>query len=243
MAVTILITRPEDAAIAFADQVRARLGCGVSIVIAPILQITYLSSLPEMDDVRVVIFTPMHAVRAFAALTEDRGFTCYTVGTATAEAARAEGFDPIAGDGTGTSLSQRIIRDRPPGPCLYVHGEHVAFDMRSALNSAGIETKEAVLYRQKAVPLTEAALNVLRGESPVIVPLFSPRSARLFFGEDGCMAPLFVAAMSDNVAQEIPASRVIRLELATEPTAQAMLDAVERLYGAAIQLEGSNPAH
>lgn len=241
MAVTILITRPEDAALAFADQVRARLGCGVRVVISPLMEMVYLSDIPPLDNIRTLIFTSVHAVRAFARATERRDFECYTVGDTTAHAAREAGFDPVPGGGSADALAQRVIGDRPDGECLYLRGDHIAFGMKKALTSAGIETKEAVLYRQEDRNLSREAQDLLMQDSPVVLPLFSPRSASLFFGQARLTAPLYVAVISPNVANEVPADQVHQLEIASGPSAGAMITVIETLCIAANQLEGKHP--
>ena len=235
---TILITRPERSAVEFADQLRARLGCGVPIVLSPLMRIEPVGQLPDLRCVKTLIFTSRHGVEAFANLTDRRDFGCYAVGDATAEAVRKIGMDARAGTGFGKDLARQIKNGQVETPCLHIRGQHAAVDIAKELNKAGIETDEAVLYRQIAQPLGPMAIRLLDGEDPVILPLFSPRSARLFFDQCKAGAPVMIAAISDNVARAVPERRAKTLQVAARPDANAMLDAVQDLYARAKPLEG-----
>lgn len=242
MATTVLITRPAEAAHRFATRLRSVCGPDSAVMVAPLMRIVHDGDLPPLDGVRTLIFTSRHAVNAFAGKTSARDFGCYTVGDATAAVAREAGFDPISCSGTADDLANRIIADNQTGPCLYVRGEHAAADIANRLNTAGTETHETVLYRQQGLPLPEEARALLSGTNPVVLPLFSPRSARIFFDLAPPAAPLLIAAISENTARVIPEGRVTALRTASGPTAESMLLLVGELVDAANRLEGKKPA-
>ena len=242
MAPTILITRPDPVGARFAAQVRRRFGDDVAVVLSPLLGIRYCSSLPDMSRVTTLIFTSGNGAEAYGRLAGQRDIPAYAVGDATAAVAREQGLRVIACDGDAPSLVRRMIEDRVRGPCLHLRGEHVAGQIANDLNSAGIETHEAVIYRQPSMPLNDLARSALDQRAPVIVPLFSPRSARLLFENDLGKAALFVAAMSANVAAEVPRDLRAELAIAHTPTAEAMLTAMQGLMDAAKRLEGGNPS-
>jgi uroporphyrinogen-III synthase len=242
MAPAILITRPDPSGAAFADQVRARLGCKPEIVLSPIMRIEHCGDLPEMSGYGTLIFTSRHGVEAYLARHGRRDIPAYAVGNATAAAARKAGIDVISCDGDAGDLIARILADSPPAPCLHLRGEHIAANIAQALTLAGTETHEAVIYRQTQGQLTARALSLLQGGTPVIVPLFSPRSAELFFEQAAGAAPMLVAAISDNVRDAVPRGAAQRIETAEKPTAQAMLEVIVTLWNSAKRLEGGNPA-
>ena len=227
----ILITRPQPAAGKFADDLRARLGENAEIVVAPLLEIEYLPG-PEADTAGLgaLVLTSAHAVPAAVRL---RPLPCYCVGPATARAAREAGLSAIDGGGTAAALAERIRADAPAGPLLYLRGAHVACDLAKTLSIAGIETHQAVVYRQNPRPLAGAATALLHGEAPTILPLFSPRSARLLFAEARPTAPVLIAAISRKVADCVPPGLTQNLVVAKAPTAGAMLDAVDALWSRA----------
>jgi uroporphyrinogen-III synthase len=96
------------------------------------------------------------------------------------------------------------------------------------LAALGLPAAEAVVYDQRPQPLTPAARAWLAGARPVIVPLFSPRSAALFAAEAaGAAAPLRIAALSAAVAAAAPPAAL--LAVAARPDAAAMSDLVDSL--------------
>lgn len=239
---TILITRPETSALSFADQIRARLGCDVPIVLSPLIRIEHTGPLPDLSGVQTLIFTSRHGVEAFAALTDRRDFNCFAVGNATAEAIHRAGMHATTSLGGGIDLTRRILANKAHGRCLHLRGEYAAVNIEEILNNAGIETGQAIIYRQTECPLKAQALDVLQGEQPVILPLFSPRSAKIFFDQSAPKAPLLVAAISENVTQMVPGARAKMVKVASRPDSEAVLDTVAGLYMVAKRLEGGNPA-
>lgn len=241
MATTILITRPEPAASGFAEKLRNRLSDDARIVISPLLRIEHLPfSLDNIAAGDTLILTSAQAVSALTG--RAKGQTCYCVGPATVAAAAKAGLSPIDAGGTAEHLVRRLLADRPSGNLLYLRGEHVASDLAKTLSNAGIETDETVVYRQIAQPLTAEAESLLQTTNPLIVPLFSPRSARLFLDAAPGRAPLHIAAISRNVAETIPRTRAQSISIAKTPTAEAMLDVIEDLASGPNRVESGNPA-
>lgn len=242
MAPAILITRPDPSGAAFADHVRARIGCAPEIVLSPIMRIEHCGDLPDMSGYKTLIFTSRHGVEAYLAQDGPCDIPAYAVGNATAAAARRAGMDVISCDGDAGDLIARILADSPTAPCLHLRGEHIASNIAQALTLAGTETHEATIYRQIEGRLTAQALSLLQNGQPVIVPLFSPRSAQLFFEQTAAAGPILVAAISDNVRQAVPNGAAQRIETAEKPTAEAMLEVIVTLWNSAKRLEGGNPA-
>ena len=241
MSPTILITRPAHAARALADALRDLMGDGVPVVQAPLMRIVPGDDLPDVDGVCWLIFTSRHAVAAFARLSSRRDIPCYAVGGATAEAARNEGFKVREGGGDAPSLIARIVTDGVTGPCLYLRGTHAAADVAGVLASQGVACAQAVIYRQEALPLSDAARALLDGAAPVVVPLLSPRSARLLAHEGPFRAPICVAALSENVARALGPDVARLVQVAERPDLSALLRLVPGLCDAAKQLEGTPP--
>ena len=238
----ILITRPRDGAEIFATDLMRELGTNAEISISPLLTVDLLTEPPDLVSIRTLIFTSAHAVESFAKATSRRDFICYTVGEATAGIASNLGFAPLVGSGTGKALADRIICDTPPTLCLYLHGDHIAFDIAAHLNSAGIETRSAVMYRQRACPISQEALTKVERASTVVAPVFSPRSAELLLDALPKGANLHVAAISDAVARVIPGGRAAKIRVALRPDKHAMLSCVAKLWSDANRLESGSTA-
>ncbi|KPP86564.1 MAG: uroporphyrinogen-III synthase [Rhodobacteraceae bacterium HLUCCO07] len=238
----ILLTRPDTAARPFADALRAQLGA-VRIVQSPLLRIEWLAAdLPG----GVPIFTSPRAVEGFVRAGGDAGGGCWCVGDATARAATEAGFTARSASGDARALVAAILESGEAGLFVHVRGRHAIADLAAILSDAGRETRSAVVYDQVTQPLTPEARSLLHGKAPVVLPLFSPRTARQFVKEyraDPAMrAPLFIAAMSAAVRDALGDIDARALSIAAHPDAQGMRDAVQGLIDAARRLE-AGPGH
>ncbi len=203
-------------------------------MISPLTAIVELSPDLPAGDWPDVIFTSENAVRAFERLSAGRTATAWCVGVRTAAAAAAAGFRTRTGPGDVSGLFGAIVADGTVARLLYPRPVHAAGNLEKRLNSAGIETKSILTYDQKSRPPTPEALGLMAGAAPVLLPLFSPRSAALAAGAFATdRAPLWVAAISDATATAAAALVARRCVVAVRPNAEAMLDAIGELIDAA----------
>ena len=211
----LLLTRPEPASRRFAAEA-AHLG--LETIIAPILRIVPVGHDGKLlAQARGLVFTSAHAVPA-AGPGRCRPAIC--VGPATAEAARAAGYDVT--EGPGDALRMMPLLDGLDEGWLHPHGAHVA----KRLPVPGM-----VVYDQLPQPLGAAAHDALAGAGPVILPLFSPRSARLLSDRlDGARAALWLVPISPAAADQWqrPYARMI---VADQPDATGILRGIEALLG------------
>lgn len=224
----LLLTRPEPASRRFLDAVDQRLS-GFASIISPVITIAPRGPLPDTGAAMGAIFTSANGVRAWQALGGAPLALCYTVGDATAQAARAAGFAPQSAQGNADALVAMILADAPQGALIHLRGTHSRGDVAARLASQGLRVTEAVIYDQPAQELSAKAQQALGGEASVILPLFSVRSAAQFartaqIAPGG--APLIVAAISAEVADALGALYVKRLEILAQPDAEHMQDAV-----------------
>lgn len=245
MPVPVLLTRPEPQARRFAAQLADRFGPGVAALITPLMRTQFLAPVWPQGRASGLILTSETGVRAAADLRRagaDLPGFAWCVGERTAQAAREAGFAATAGWGDADHLVDLITRQTGPGsitdPLWHLCGVDRRGDVAGRLTRAGIPTQAIPVYRQDPQPLTVAALAVLAQPGPVIVPLFSPRSTRLFADAVGAAAPavraaLWLAPISMAAAGADPDQPAVlhpaRLEIAERPDASAMLDAIGRL--------------
>ena len=226
---TLLLTRPKAAALRFADQVRDRIGSDIPVVISPLMETHWLSPQVPLTGYDALVFTSETGVKAFCRQTADRSALAWCVGDRTAKEARRAGFAVETGPGDAEGLAS-LMRERCAGAAvLWPCGMFRARDLASLLAPAEIRTTVAPLYSQDTLPLSEQALALLAESSPVLVPLFSARSARLFHDAAGqpC-APLWVAALSQAVADALQGLDCDRLAVAARPDADAMLSILQK---------------
>lgn len=227
--VPVLVTRPIAEARAFAGALTRRLGPRVQPVIAPLMAMERLAHSLPPGPFAGVIFTSVAGVEAALPSRANLPRLAWCVGQKTAERAAAAGFLARSADGDASALVAAIAADPPAGRLLHLRGEDAAGEVAERLISAGIETESLVIYRQQPQPLTPEAATLLAAEGPVILPLFSPRSAQLFRAAlpDGAKATLWLVAMSAAVAKAARPIPHRALVTARQPTAAAMLVACE----------------
>jgi uroporphyrinogen-III synthase len=219
----VLLTRPEGQALAFAARLTARFGTRVRPVVAPLMVVDNLLPPLPPGPFAGVIFTSVAGVEAARHMTLPRLAWC--VGQATAKRATEAGFHARSADGDAEVLVAAILADPPPGPLIHLRGEDSRGEVAERLVSAGLETVSLVVYRQVAQPLPEGGRALLATPGPVILPLFSPRSAMLLRGV-APTADLHLVAMSAAVATAAGAIPRQSLRIAVRPEAAAMLDRI-----------------
>lgn len=226
----ILLTRPRAQSERFAASCRARFGERVALAIAPLQEIEAMGAAPDLSGIGSLIFTSENGVLALAGTSPRRDLPAYCVGDRTAEAARAAGFEAVSAGGTAEDLVAMIAAAPPEAPMLHVHGRHLAADVAAMLRDRGIAASGVALYDQVAQPAPPELAAALAHIGPVLVPLFSPRSAALFAAAAaGRAGPgLRVICMSDKVLASLPPAFSACAETAGHPDAEAMLDALAR---------------
>lgn len=154
----------------------------------------------------------------------------YCVGVRTAEVACSHGFDATADGATAAELMQVLTRGRTPGRLLYLHGRDVSVQLDHLLIRAGIPAAAAVIYAQDPHPLTEEAIAVLSRSGPVIVPLYSARSARLFMAAltPEMHAQIHPCVIAKPALLALSEPLLARAVVADHPDGAAMLASIRR---------------
>ena len=174
----ILLSRPRAQAEAFADDLRKRFGEDLRIEISPILEIEFLSPEVTLPVVAAYVFTSRNAVLAWEASGMACQGTAYCVGNRTANAAAKIGFSAISAGGDVNALIKLIKKENIQEPLIYPRGENVKVDLKSALAKTGHSVTDCIVYRQKKVALDPLIESRLRSEKHLIIPVFSPLSAK-----------------------------------------------------------------
>ncbi len=207
---------------------RDMLGAEQQIILSPVIEIEILPMQRSLAQYCGLIFTSENGVRAFVQAYGQHDMPAYCVGVRTAKAARAVGLRASSANGSADDLVAMVMDAGVKGALLHVRGEHSRGDIAGRL---GQQVDEVVAYRQVPVPLTEKTREILAGKHEVILPLFSPRTAQLFFKHDLLInAPLQVVAISNAVNEAIlgtnPAKNIDIL-IAETPDAEAMLRVIK----------------
>lgn len=229
--VPVLVTRPQAEGEAFATALAARFGARVRPVVAPLIAPRYLTPPIADHNYAAVMFTSAHAVEGARRLGIRLPSLAWCVGRKTASVATAAGFQARSADRDADALAKAVLADPPNGRILYLRGVDTHHNILEMLNDSGISVDVAIVYVQEPQPLTAEALALLHSPGPVLVPLFSPRTATLFRAglPLDTAAQLHIAAMSPAVARAVGDLPRAALTIARHPDAPAMLDAVKSL--------------
>ncbi len=231
-ALPVLITRPHPQAARFAAQLRTALGDSVTPMISPLLAPEFLHVTLPPGPFGALVLTSETGVRAAAALRQENvplPDLAFCVGDHSADVAAELGFRAQSASGDAGALLMELIRHRAHAPFLHLCGRETTGDLMAALTTHGVAAQDCVVYAQKEMPLTDEALALIAKPAPVCVPLFSPRSARIFCAAISCVprrARLLVAAMSPAVADALPTELAATICIASRPDAASMLDAI-----------------
>lgn len=239
----ILLTRPDGQSVVIADKLRQELGFQGDIIQSPLLKIEPTDERPDLSGTKGLIFTSKHGVMRFEQFESRRDLPCWCVGRSTGQAAERAGLKSVVAGGDAEALKRRILADAPEGPLLHLRGEQTRGDIAETLSAGGIETQASVVYRQVPKMLTNEAKTVLNRGNTVILPLFSPNTARQFVKQGPFSAPLFVVAISDNVAVELRGLDFAKLIVSPKPDVPSMLKAMGALIAASSRIEGGTGRH
>lgn len=201
----LLLTRPLAGSRRFAAQAA---GLGLRCVISPLMRIEPVAhDSARLAAAKGLVFTSEHAI---AAAGPGRGRPALCVGDRTAAVARAAGYDVTEGPGDAVGLAP-LARGLVGEGWLHPGGRHLA---------AELGVPAMVVYDQLPAPPDDAARAALTGTAPVLLPLFSPRSARIAGDAVAALAaggtplaPLLLAAISPAAARAWtgPVPRALRV--------------------------------
>lgn len=217
----VLLTRPKADSEWFASQLGQ-----AEYVISPAFEVRQIRGQKNPADYGAVVFSSQNAIRAAAQDMELAGLNAFAVGDHSAKLAGSFGMNAISAKGNANDLVALIAKRPPEGKLLYLHGQHTRGNIGERLITLGLETDSVVVYQQNACAMSQPARQALSGDRAVILPIFSPRTARLLSSEMAgawVKAPLTLIAMSDAVSRSWNGPRPNRIVVAQSPTAKQML--------------------
>ena len=235
---SFLLTRPAAASARFARSLKESFGADIHVVISPLMTAVFLTHpLPPgpFDAVILTSETAAEAARRISAEQVSLPVRAFCVGDRTAQVATEAGFLTLSAAGDADALVALIQSRLPHARFLHLRGRDGRGNIAERLNSGGSETYEAIVYDQRPCPLNAAATALLAGPDPIILPLFSPRSADLMVQTGPARAPLWVAALSPAVAVHAAPLKPDRIAIAAQPNAASMLQTLHCFLAAGRQ--------
>ena len=175
----VLVTRPVAEAAGLVERLAALGHQGIS---CPLLEIHPVSGVTvNLEGVQAVLITSSAGARALAAAHPERRLPVFTVGDATARAAREAGFTKVeSARGDAEALVATVLDELDPrrGALLNASAADVAVDLTDALSPHGFDVRRVVLYEARPVhELPAQARDALARRELDAVLLFSSRTA------------------------------------------------------------------
>jgi uroporphyrinogen-III synthase len=221
----MIMTRPAGSNTRFVERIAPEVRARLRIIRSPLIEVRGLDADVVVGPQDAAIFTSENGVR-FAP--PGGGRRAYCVGDRTTRAATANGWDAVCAGVDADALVAHLMSLRPAGVLHHLSGMHVRGRIPERLQAAGLSVLQTAVYDQILLPFTAEALACLTQEQPVLVPLFSPRTAGHFAALAPVSARLHVVAMSDAVAEAWAEREGSEVVVAAEPTARSMLEAIEK---------------
>lgn len=211
----VLVLRPEPGASATIERARER---GLSGIALPLFEIEAMDwAAPDPAGFDGLVLTSANAVRcAGEQLDALRGLPAYTVGEATAEAARKAGFSIAA---TGDAGVDRLLASIDPELRLL----HLCGEDRRAPERPRQSITPIVVYR--ATPIEAPDLSAAED---AVALIHSPRAGRRFAELVRHRGTIAIAAISPAAANAV-GSGWQTVEVADESTDDALLAVAARL--------------
>ena len=193
-------------------------------MIAPLLAIRPIpQATPDLTGVAALAFTSRNGVEAFAALSDDRSRPVFTVGDATAEAARAAGFVRVrSAAGAIGDLVRLLSAEVPAGRVVLAPGALEPAGDLAALLSGRVAVRALPVY--EAVPTGAPAPAAFDA-----VLVHSPRGGRALGGlltAKGAFAGQVAVAISEAAAAALTAIAGLDVRVAAHPDEAAMFEAL-----------------
>ena len=223
--IPILMTRPKGSNQRFIDRIAPDLSKRLRVVSSPLIAIKPLGSPVRIDPEDAAVFTSGNGV--LHAPPGD-GRRAYCVGEQTTGRAQQAGWDAICAGFDAAALIDTLRQIAPSQPLHHFHGVHVRVDVVAELKKLGLDATATPVYDQVLQPFSEEALQTLSEKAPVLVPLFSPRTAEHFAELAPSTARAIIIAMSTAVADPCGRAGFGPVYVAQEPTAQSMVNCLEK---------------
>ena len=220
----LLMTRPRDASERFVARLSQVARNALDVMYAPLLEIVPSGIPIDLAPDSTVIFTSGNGVRLAPA---GSGRAAFCVGRRTAENAQHRGWDVLHVAENADALVAGLSADFRPRRAMHLAGTHRRGEIAARLAAHGWQVDVAELYEQRLRPLRPEAKTLLSGEAPVILPLFSPRTAAHLSRQIDALTNTQVIALSGAVSGALSKGLSEHVHVVQAPTGDMMAQYVE----------------
>ena len=234
--VILLLTRPLDGNERFCLKIKHLL-YSCEILDNPIQRIDFLPSLSKVNKNSVLIFTSANGLRA-AKKHNLINKKCFVVGANTKKIAVSFGYDVLGFSKDQENLLKLIKSKKPTESMVHIRGKHTVGNLCDALKRNQFSCLDIIGYNQEPLKIKKQNLQKIHSGRPVILPIFSSRSAKLLQSNLD-LTGFNVIAISEAVAKIVTGVELGELVISKKPDLNSMQEATLAILRRLIKFDGS----
>ena len=234
--VILLLTRPLGGNERFCLKIKHLL-YSCEILDNPIQRIDFLPSLSKVNKNSVLIFTSANGLRA-AKKHNLINKKCFVVGANTKKIAVSFGYDVLGFSKDQENLLKLIKSKKPTESMVHIRGKHTVGNLCDALKRNQFSCLDIIGYNQEPLKIKKQNLQKIHSGRPVILPIFSSRSAELLQSNLD-LTGFNVIAISEAVAKIVTGVELGRLVVSKKPDLNSMQEATLAILRRLIKFDGS----
>ena len=220
--VILLLTRPLGGNERFCLKIKHLL-YSCEILDNPIQRIDFLPSLSKVNKNSVLIFTSANGLRA-AKKHNLINKKCFVVGANTKKIAVSFGYDVLGFSKDQENLLKLIKSKKPTESMVHIRGKHTVGNLCDALKRNQFSCLDIIGYNQEPLKIKKQNLQKIHSGRPVILPIFSSRSAELLQSNLD-LTGFNVIAISEAVAKIVTGVELGELVISKKPDLNSMQEA------------------
>ena len=234
--VILLLTRPLGGNERFCLKIKHLL-YSCEILDNPIQKIDFLPSLSKVNKNSVLIFTSANGLRA-AKKQNLLNKKCFVVGANTKKIAVSFGYDVLGFSKDQENLLKLIKSKKPTESMVHIRGNHTVGNLCDALKRSQFSCLDIIGYNQEPLKIKKQNLQKIHSGRPVILPIFSSRSAELLQSNLD-LTGFNVIAISEAVAKIVTGVELGKLVISKKPDLSSMQEATLAILRRLIKFDGS----
>ena len=234
--VILLLTRPLGGNERFCLKIKHLL-YSCEILDNPIQKIDFLPSLGKVNKNSVLIFTSANGLRA-AKKHNLINKKCFVVGANTKKIAVSFGYDVLGFSKDQENLLKLIKSKKPTESMVHIRGKHTVGNLCDALKRSQLSCLDIIGYNQEPLKIKKQNLQKIHSGRPVILPIFSSRSAELLQSNLD-LTGFNVIAISEAVAKIVTGVELGELVISKKPDLNSMQEATLAILRRLIKFDGS----
>ena len=234
--VILLLTRPLGGNERFCLKIKHLL-YSCEILDNPIQKIDFLPSLSKVNKNSVLIFTSANGLRA-AKKHNLINKKCFVVGENTKKIAISFGYDVLGFSKDQENLLKLIKSKKPTESMVHIRGKHTVGNLCDALKRNQFSCLDIIGYNQEPLKIKKQNLQKIHSGRPVILPIFSSRSAELLQSNLD-LTGFNVIAISEAVAKIVTGVELGELVISKKPDLSSMQEATLAILRRLIKFDGS----